>query len=104
MMIPAFALLLCGGYAAYVPTIRNATWYPWLTVFLAASTGWIWGVTVRRIPDSETVFRLSMCFDALAIVAYVVVPILVLGVKPTNATIAGVGFILLGTVLVKVGS
>ena len=75
---------------------------PGALALLAAGCGYCWGLAIRdRSP--EGVMALSVMYDGLVLMAYYAMPMLLLGVRPTWYTVAGLMLVVGGMLLVRFG-
>lgn len=98
LLLPAAVTFAIGAYATYWRP--NAAWFTGVYLATCVLSGVCW---CRAVPllDRQQVFVFSLCWDALMVIAFYVVPAALLGgVRP--GLLLGCGVVLLGFLLIKV--
>lgn len=101
-LFPLAVACAAGGVLTYAPA-RAAGWAPWAFAGLALGCGWLWGWSIRGATDDAAVFRFNLAWDAVVAAVYYALPLVAFGVRPDGRTLAGLGLIVAGVVLVKAG-
>lgn len=96
-------LLLIGSWATYTDWARRSWWYVSLMVLLSAGNAIVFGLAARALDNKERVFVLSLVLDALMVFAYYVLPVCIMGVRPSTGVVAGTLLVIVGFIVIKLG-
>lgn len=91
-----------GAYLCYRPDWMGRWWYTPAFGVLSLLVGLLFGWAVQRVGDQKQVYAFNLAWDAVVVVAYVLLPLAAFGVRLTIAGWVGLALIVAGTILVKV--
>lgn len=100
-LLAVFALCAAGAWVSYTQA-KHAPWAPWAMGGLAAASGVVWTHAARRLSPEGTL-AFSLAWDTVIAFCYYALPLILWGVRPTPAVLAGAGLVVAGLVLVHVG-
>lgn len=98
-----FVILLTGSWMSYTSWVRQAYYYPAACCVIGLLAALNWSLAVRHYgPDQQdAVYRYSLYFDVLMLVAYYLLPSMLAGVRLGLHGWLGAVFVLVGVALVK---
>lgn len=103
LLAPVFLVFTLGAWASYSDKWRDSVWF-FPTV---AGTGFVcsvlWYLASRALACKELIFTYSLVWDSLMMVAYYVLPLLVMGVRPGPGVMLGGALIVSGMLVIKLG-
>lgn len=102
-LIPIAFIMCVGSYLSYQRNIKDSVWFAIAMVILATFNALLWVAAVRWSESQRQLFSISICIDVLTVLAYSVLPLVVLGVKLTTPSMVGVVMVIVGSIIVKFG-
>lgn len=96
----AFAICSAGSYLSY-SNLRLLDGTKYALAALAGLAGYFWALAVRNLNTAEKVYVYSLYWDGVVLGAYYLLPIFVMGVRPTVGVVAGSLLVVLGFVVIK---
>lgn len=97
----AFLVMGVGAVLSYQETLKARWWFTPAVLSVGLVNCWLWAVAAKWTADRRDLYSVAMVWDVLALAAYNVLPLLVLGVRLTPAAWVGFGLVCVGVALVK---
>ena len=91
MTLYSLSLVLC-----YDDNIRNAWYYPWLSVVIGIMVSTLWVSGIKFIDNKERIFLFSLCWEFSVISIDYLVPLVFYGLNVNK-------YVVLGSLIVAVG-
>lgn len=82
---------------------RQWAFMPHMLACIAVFTAFMWGYGVKQCPDQKTAYVFGVAWDVVAVLIWMLLPLLVLGVRLSTTSLVGVALVILGGVIVKLG-
>ena len=107
MRVPWLSLivvvLICaiGSVLTYYPGVKTAAWYPWVMSGMSVIAGLVYGFAAKGCRSDDETFALSMAWDVVAALIYVIIPVCLFGVRLTVLGWAGLVMAAIGVVILK---
>lgn len=101
-LIVVLALCSVGACLTYWPGVKAAGWYPWAMSCLSVCGGLTYGFAARGCRTDGETFALSVAWDVVAAAVYVLLPVLVFGLRLTPAGWGGLALCFIGVLILKV--
>jgi uncharacterized membrane protein len=103
-LLPVALVALClGSWLSYRPEFKASPWFPAVMAGLFVANGLLWAWACRVSGSGRELFAYSIAYDAATVLAYSVLPLVVVGVRLTPAAWLGLGMVVCGACLVKWG-
>ena len=102
-LIPLVIVCWIGAWLSYAPGMKEKSWYTLAFTGLAAASGWLFGWAMQRTTGDRDAFLLSFVWDVLVTAVYVVVPVVVFGVRMTAWGWCGLILAVVGVLMLKMG-
>lgn len=104
LLLPVFLLCLAGAGLSYTDSLRQSRWYiPWM-VFLGAACAGLFAWAAVILDSSEKIYTFSLLYDSVMALCYYLIPLAILGVSVPPTVLVGATFVVLGLLVVKLGS
>src|SRR5262245_14602500 len=104
LIVPAAIVFSAMAVMSYAESTRQAGWFVWLVgPALGALNLLRWCLACKWSSDHRSILSLSYAWDAVAIVAYSVLPLWLFGIRLGPVAWAGLVMVVVGAVMVKVG-
>lgn len=91
MTLYSLSLVLC-----YDDYIRNAWYYPWLSIVIGIMVSSLWVLGIKLIDNKERIFLFSLCWEFSVISIDYLVPLVFYGLNVNK-------YVVLGSLIVAVG-
>lgn len=101
ILIPVTMLFCIGSYLSYNPTYNRTSWFTPVCMLLSVSVAGCWGIALRLLETKEQIFKYNLVWDTLAVTAYVILPLIISGVRVPLLTLVGALIVLFGLFLVQ---
>lgn len=102
-LLAVLALCSLGACLTYWPGVKQNWWYPPAMCCLSVCGGLTYGFAARGCRTDGETFALSVAWDVVAAVVYVLLPVLVFGLRLTPAGWCGLALASAGILLLKLG-
>lgn len=100
LAITAVIYVIC-AYLTYKEEWRNEWWYLPVSCSFGTILVFIWYLVIKYIGDKDRIYFYSICWDAILVGVYYLLPIALFGVKLDRYGIAGLSLMVAGLVLLK---
>lgn len=101
LLVVVAVFSVAAAYLSYLESCRDCWWYVPAGVSLAVPVSIIWYSSARLLGNANSVYFYSMCWDAVAVAAFYLIPLLCFGVRLNWQGLAGVVCMLVGLLLFK---
>jgi hypothetical protein len=105
-MIPylvGFVIYILSVVVSYSNGLKQTHWFFPIGLILAVIVNFLWLYIAKESPLKDQLYVRALIWDSMIVGAYVLVPLVLYGVRPTGYTLAGCVFIVLGLILTKLG-
>lgn len=102
--IIGFLIYCAYAQLGFTESMRSSSWYIPLGLVCSISANLMWMLLVRFLADNKAITVAAFRWDAVVILAALVVPLLFHGVKLNGLQWAGIGLILSGLTLTKLAA
>ena len=106
MIIPyivGMAVYISSVLVSYSTSLKQTNWYFPIGLSLAIVANTMWLYIAKHSSVKDDLYVRGLVWDAMIVSAYVIVPLIWYGVRPTGYTLAGCIFIVIGLILTKLG-
>jgi len=98
-----FVSMSVAACLSYDAAIKGRWWFPWVIVGMGSANCLLWSVAARWTPDKRELYSVSLAWDVAVMVAYNVLPLVLLGVRLSPQAWVGFALVCAGAILVKSG-
>lgn len=100
LAVTSVIYVIC-AYLTYKEEWRNESWYLPVCFFFGTVLVVIWYMVIKYIGDKDRIYFFSLCWDAVMVAVYYILPVLVFGVKLDRYGIGGLCLMIAGLALLK---
>lgn len=97
-----FIIYVLSVMVSYSVGLKQSNWYFPVGLTLAIIVNILWLYIAKHSPDKNELYIRALIWDAMIVGAFVVVPLVMHGVRLSGWTLVGCIFIIIGLVLTKV--
>ncbi len=106
-----YLAILLGGiyglyhsYASFYTPFKESKYYLAIVPVIAGCSGFLWALIVKYSNSSEDVYRAGSAHDGAIVLMWYIGSLFLFNLKMTTTEYIGIGFILIGVMLLKLGT
>lgn len=97
----SYSSLVC---LTYLKDLRETWYYLPVGLGLALLNNFIWLTIARQSPNEHVLYLYGIYWDTIIILTYTLIPFLMFNIKLSNISWVGIGLVLLGLLVTKLGA
>lgn len=103
LFLAGFLLYVFSVCLQYVPALKSSSAYYAIGLSVAIAVNLLWLTVAKLASDGKQLYMYGIYWDAMIVASFSIVPVLFYGVRISGYSLLGLGLILTGTILTKVG-
>lgn len=105
LLFTASAVLYLGyTWLIYSESLKDSRWVSWAALVAVMIVYGLWIELAKRVATPEKLFFYGLCWDAVVLVASIIIPLTMFEVKPTLLSMVGFLLFVAGILIFKLGA
>ena len=90
-------------FAQYSDKIRNSNYYLLTALVFSVVSNILWVSLARKLSDQKEIFKYGFYWDTSTYIPIILIPLFFFGMRQSPLAWCGVGLIIIGVILLRVG-